>query len=76
MDFILHRLALGSARDAHACPDDIDAMLCVAAECEPPPCATATRRIPIADMQPIPVEQLREAVSWIRAHIGQQRIRV
>ena len=76
MDFILHRLAVGSVRDAKACPEDIDAMLCVAAECALPPCPVTTHKIPMLDMQPIPVEQLREAVGWIRERLGRERVLV
>jgi protein-tyrosine phosphatase len=76
VDFILDNLAIGSAADAWSGLTTVDALLCVAQEIELPPRFFVSHKVAIVDMQPIPVEQMAEAVSWIDAMIGRYRILV
>jgi hypothetical protein len=69
MIFILPNLAVGTREEAGNRPPGIDALLCVAAEKDIPALGMPGHKVPIVDMQPIPAEQLREAVEWIRDHI-------
>lgn len=76
MDFILDNLAVGSAQDGASPPVDVGALLCVAAEIDVPAGGRLSHKVPIIDMQPIPVGQLQEAVEWIRDHVADQRVLV
>jgi protein-tyrosine phosphatase len=75
MKFIVENLAVGSYEDALRPPSEIKALLNVAQERD-----IETKllyyKVPIADMKPIPVAQLKEAVEWIRAHIDSYKILV
>lgn len=76
MDFILDNLAIGNYQEALEAPPDIDALLCVAEEKdihEPP---HIYYKVPIVDMQPIPADQLVDAVGWIRDNISNHKILV
>lgn len=76
MDFILERLAVGNRHDAAAPDPRIGALLCVAEELEPPRHVPTRHKIPIVDMQPLPPEQLAEAVEWIAWHIEREPVLV
>jgi protein-tyrosine phosphatase len=77
MIFILNNLAIGDYKDALNPSPEIRAMLCVAREKD----ITETDgilyyKVPIIDMQPIPVTQLKESVQWIKEQISEHRILV
>lgn len=76
MNFILENLAIGDCREAVHPPPGISALLCVAQEIDPPVTDLPGHKVPMADMQPIPPEQLREAVEWLRDHIADHGILV
>lgn len=76
IDFILDHLAIGSAADAWSESVAVDALLCVAQEVETPPGFDSCHKVPIVDMQPIPMQQMAEAVDWIDRQIGMRRILV
>lgn len=66
IDLILDNLAVGSYADSINPPEEISALLCVAQEKDVEDKSRLWHKVPIIDMQPIPVEQLKEALSWIR----------
>lgn len=68
MNVILNKLAIGSYEAALHPPFGITALLNVAPERDVET-QLLYHKVPIADMKPIPPEQLQEAVEWIRAHI-------
>ena len=76
MDFILDRVAIGSARDAWERPPEVDAMLCVAEEIDLPPGVAVAHKVPVRDMRPMPAAQLAEAVDWIDRYVTDRRILV
>ncbi len=76
MNFILDQLAIGTHEEALTRPPDIDAMLCVAAERDIDPGPCRYHKVPMIDMQPIPVEQMVDAVQWIAGTIQNHRILV
>ena len=67
MVFILDHLAVGSYMEALEAPSDITALLCVAQEKDIYDTRCMYHKVPITDMQPIPPEQLVEALAWIKA---------
>jgi len=75
MRSILENLAIGSYKDALNPPAPITALLNVASERD-----VETERlyhkVPLIDLQPIPQDQLKEAVEWIRDHISRHTIMV
>lgn len=76
--YLVDHLAVGPYLDALNPPADIDALLNVAEEKELPASPAIEERlvhhVPVTDMQPIPADQLEEAVRWIDAHIEEHRI--
>ena len=76
VEFILDNLAIGSAHDARNPPPSITALLCVAGELDLPAEGRIYHKVPIADMRPIPAEQLREAVWWLRENLEGNRVMV
>lgn len=76
MDYILDNLAIGNAREASQPASSISALLCVAQEIEIPSTSLIYYKVPIIDMQPIPEQQLEEAVEWIHHHIQNYKILV
>lgn len=76
MVFILKNLAIGDYQDAQHPSPDIQALLCVAQEKNITDSSILYYKVPIIDMQPIPVLQLKESVQWIREHISHHRILV
>jgi len=66
IDFILDNLAVGSHNDSLHPPQEVSALLCVAQEKDVEDRSRIWHKVPIIDMQPIPVEQLKEALAWIR----------
>lgn len=69
MKFIMDNLAIGDFQEAVRAPDDISALLCVAEEHEIRQSDRLYYKVPVTDMQPIPEDQMMEAVRWIRDHI-------
>ena len=76
MIFILRNLAIGDYQDALNLSPDIQALLCVASEKDITDPGILYHKVPIIDMQPIPVLQLKESVLWIKEHISKHRIMV
>ena len=76
MDFILENLAVGNYEEAMVPVTDISALLCVAQEKDVDPAKCIFHKVPIVDMQPIPVEQMKDAVEWISRNIDEHRIMV
>ena len=76
MNYILKNLAIGNFEDAQDLPAGIDALLCVAQEIDLSHTMCLYYKVPIVDMQPIPEDQLKEAVVFIRDHIKDHRIMV
>ena len=76
MQFILDELAIGSYEEAQQPPSAIDALLCVAAERDVYPGRCKYHKVPIIDMQPIPVDQMCNAIEWIDAAVPNHRIMV
>lgn len=75
MKFILDNLAIGSYEDALKPISEITALLNVAKELDVDT-LLLYHKVPIVDMQPIPPEQMKEAVEWIRDHIEWYKIMV
>jgi protein-tyrosine phosphatase len=75
MKFIMENLAIGSYEDALNPPCEITALLNVANE-KDIETDLFYHKVPIIDMQPIPSEQMKEAVEWIRDHIDRYKIMV
>jgi len=75
MKFILDNLAIGSYEDTLKPPSEITALLNVAKE-KDIETKLLYHKVPIIDMQPIPSEQMKEAVEWIRDHISRYKIMV
>jgi protein-tyrosine phosphatase len=76
MDFILENLAIGNVEEAGMPSPEINALLCVAQEKDLDPARCSYHKVPIIDMQPIPAEQMKDAVDWIRRNIESHRIMV
>lgn len=76
MDFILDNLAIGNYQEALAPASDITALLCVAKEHDIYDTKYKYFKVPIVDMQPIPTEQLKDAIVCLRSNIGDNRIMV
>lgn len=76
MDWILNDLAIGNFEESKNPPDGVEALLSVAEEREIIRTEYTSHHVPVIDMQPIPSEQLREAVQWIHDTIKQNRIMV
>ncbi|MGD8548531.1 MAG: hypothetical protein PVJ45_02850, partial [Desulfobacterales bacterium] len=66
MKYILKNLAIGNFEDAQDPPVGIDTLLCVAQEIDLSHVRCLYYKVPIVDMQPIPEDQLKEAVVFIR----------
>ncbi len=75
MIFIIDNLAIGSYEDALKPLSEITALLNVAKELDVDT-PLLYHKVPIIDMQPIPPEQMKEAVEWIRDHIERYKIMV
>jgi protein-tyrosine phosphatase len=71
---LIDHLSVGPYDEALSPPDDIGALLNVAEEHDLPATDRITHKVPVTDMQPIPVDQLEEAVRWIDAHIDDNHI--
>jgi protein-tyrosine phosphatase len=76
MNFILKNLAIGNYQEALEPSSEINALLCVAEEKDIYETEYHYHKVPMADMEPIPAEQLKDAVEWIRHNIGNHRIMV
>lgn len=66
MDYILPDLAIGGRQDAESVPEGIGRMLCVAAELDLDPGPHLYHKVPVVDMEPIPPDQIADAVRWLR----------
>jgi len=75
MKFIIDNLAIGNYEDALKPLSVITALLNVAKELDVET-ELLYHKVPIIDMQPIPPEQMKEAVEWIRDHIERYKIMV
>jgi protein-tyrosine phosphatase len=73
MKFILDNLAIGSYEDALKPPSEITVLLNVAIE-KDIETKLLYHKVPIVDLQPIPSEQMKEAVEWIRNHIDRYKV--
>ncbi len=76
MKYILNELAIGTFEEALTPSQEISALLNVAIEKDLDKTNVLYHKISIADMSPIPSNQMKEAVEWIRDHIGEHRIMV
>ena len=76
MNYILKNLAIGNFEDAQDPPAGIDTLLCVAQEIDLSHVRCLYYKVPIVDMQPIPEDQLKQAVLFIRDHIKDYKIMV
>jgi len=76
MKYILNELAIGTFEEASIPSPEISALLNVAIEKDLCNTDVLYHKVPIADMSPIPSNQMKEAVEWIRDHIGEHRIMV
>jgi protein-tyrosine phosphatase len=72
--YLFDHLAVGPYEAALSPPNETDALLCVAEEHDLPDTERPAHKIPMTDMQPIPADQLEEAVRWINAHIDNNDI--
>ncbi len=71
---VLAHLTVGPYEGALSPPEEIDALLNVAEEHPLPKTDRVAHKVPMTDMQPIPVDQLEEAVRWIDRHIDNHHI--
>ena len=76
MDWILNNLAIGNFEESPNPPEGVEALLSVAEEREIIRTEFISHHVPIVDMQPIPTEQLNEAIQWIHSTIEQNKIMV
>jgi protein-tyrosine phosphatase len=76
MVFVLDELAVGNYEDAIAPHPRISALLNVAAERDLDSPRATYHKVPMIDMTPIPVEQMKEAVDWIRDQIPNHTVMV
>lgn len=67
MDYILDNLAIGNYHDSLNLPPEITGVLCVAHERDVQNKSLLWHKVPIIDLTPIPIEQLGDAVTWIRS---------
>ncbi|MBW2194898.1 MAG: hypothetical protein JRF37_04810 [Deltaproteobacteria bacterium] len=66
MKYILNELAIGTFEEASIPSPEISALLNVAIEKDLCNTDVLYHKVPIADMSPIPSNQMKEAVEWIR----------
>jgi len=76
MTFVLDKLAIGSYEEVMKPPSKISALLNVAVERDVDNTTLVYHKVPIIDMRPIPAEQMKEAVEWIRDQISRHIIMV
>jgi protein-tyrosine phosphatase len=76
MTFVLDKLAIGSYEEVMKPPPKISALLNVAVERDVDNTTLVYHKVPIVDMTPIPAEQMKEAVEWIRDQISRHIIMV
>jgi len=76
MVFVLDELAVGNYEEAIAPHPRISALLNVAAERDLDSPRATYHKVPMIDMTPIPVEQMKEAVDWIRDQIPNHTVMV
>ena len=69
-------LAIGNFKEALDPPSVIGALLGVAQEKDIYETNLLYHKVPITDMQPIPEDQLKEAIEWIRDTINEKKIMV
>jgi len=76
MHYILNNIAIGQYTEVLEPPAEISALLNVAEEHDIENARILYHKIPIADMRPMPSEQMAEAVGWIKEHSPTYRILV
>jgi len=76
MDWILNNLAIGNFEESQNPPEGVEALISVAEEREIIRTEFTSYHVPIVDMQPIPTEQLNEAIQWIDGTIDENSIMV
>ena len=76
MKYVLDQLAIGSFEEALTPSPEISALLNVAIEKDLHNTNLLYHKVSIVDMSPIPSIQMKEAVEWIRDHIGEHKIMV
>lgn len=76
MTSILERLAVGNLEDLGNPVEEIGSILNVAEEVEVNLSRVKYNKIPLKDREPIPVEKMRETISWIREQIASEKILV
>ena len=74
--FILPRLALGKRDGLEEPPTEVTAFLNVADDVDLYPPPGKYHKIPLQDGMPIPLEKMKEAISWIRRNISSHKIAV
>ena len=72
----MENLAIGNYESALNPPPEISALLNVATERDLEKEDLLYHKVPIVDMQPIPPEQMHEALEWIKEHIMNHTIMV
>ncbi len=71
---VYENLTVGSYEETQPAADGTDALLNVAEEHPLTETDLPAHKVPMVDMQPIPAEQLEEAVRWIDEHIDGHHI--
>lgn len=76
MDYVLGNLALGGFAEAAAAPRQITALLNVARERDLYVTDRLYHKVPMVEQQPIPADQLAEAVTWLKNTLPRHRVLV
>ncbi|MGQ9508100.1 MAG: dual specificity protein phosphatase family protein [Thermodesulfobacteriota bacterium] len=76
MTSILERLAIGDLKDLEQPQEGVNFILNVAEEVEVSHPHLHYHKIPLKDGFPIPVEKMKEAISWIKRHIASGKVLV
>ena len=71
---VYDNLIVGPYEEASAEPEAFGALLNVAEEHSTPETDRPAHKVPVIDMQPIPPDQLEEAIRWIDRHIAERHI--
>jgi len=66
---VYDNLTISPYEEASAAPEAFGALLNVAEEHPIPETDRPAHKVPVVDMQPIPPDQLEEAIRWIDRHI-------
>jgi len=74
--FILPRLALGKRDGLEEPPTEVTAFLNVAEDLDLYPPPGKYHKIPLQDGMPIPLEKMKETISWIKRNISSHKVTV